>query len=272
MVRLDKYLSDAGVGTRSEVREYCKKGWVTVDGEVCRKADQKIAPDRMTVCFRGKTVTYEAGATVCYLFNKPEGYLCATKDSAQQTIFALLPELDPRCFFPVGRLDKDSEGLLLITNDGALSHRLTSPRMHVPKTYEVWITGMLTRQELAALQNGTDIGDDTPCLPAEVSVLRTEPAYQLTAAERDRLPDGTPELICASKVRITIFEGRYHQVKRMFHANRHEVFRLKRVAFGLLSLGDDLKSGEIRRMSAEEIAKASEGSGGADPDGDVEPK
>lgn len=258
MVRLDKYLSDAHIGTRSEVREYCKKGLITVDGTVCRKADQKIDPDRMSVCFRGKTVSYEAEGTVCYLFNKPAGYLCATKDAARQTIFALLPEIDPHRFFPIGRLDKDSEGLLLITNDGALSHRLTSPRAHVPKTYEVWIAGTLTDTELSSLRTGTDIGDETPCLPAEVSVLCTEPSYRLTEAERKRLPRETPEIICASQVRITICEGRYHQVKRMFHANRHEVFRLRRVSIGTLSLGNELKPGESRRLTTEEIAKAAE--------------
>lgn len=256
MVRLDKYLSDANVGTRSEVREYCKKGLIMVDGVICRKADQKIEPGRMSVCFRGKTVSYETDSTICYLFNKPAGYLCATKDAAQQTIFALLPELDPQRFFPIGRLDKDSEGLLLITNDGALSHRLTSPRAHVPKTYEVWITGTLTDAELSALRTGTDIGDDTLCLPAEISVLCTEPFYRLNETERNRLPKTTPDLICASQVCITISEGRYHQVKRMFHANRHEVFRLKRVSIGSLSLGDDLNPGEFRRLTPEEIAKA----------------
>lgn len=258
MVRLDKYLSDAGVGTRSEVREYCKKGLITVDGVVCRKSDQKIEPGRMSVCFRGKTVSCETETTICYLLNKPAGYLCATTDDTQQTVFSLLPGLDPQRFFPIGRLDKDSEGLLLITNDGALSHKLTSPRSHVPKTYEVWISGKLTETELAALQNGTDIGDDAPCLPAKVSVLRTEPSYRLTEAERNRLPKGTPDVIFASQVRITICEGRYHQVKRMFHANRHEVFYLKRVSIGALSLGNDLKTGEFRRLTAEETAKAAE--------------
>lgn len=257
MIRLDKYLSGAGVGTRSEVREYCKKGFVTVDGDVIKKADQKIDPARMTVCFRGKTVSHEEESTICYLLNKPQGYLCATKDSVQQTIFALLPGIDPRCFFPIGRLDKDSEGLLLITNDGALSHRLTSPRAHVPKTYEVWITGELTAKELESLQSGTDIGDDTSCLPAEVTVLRTDESCRLTEAERSRLPDGTPELIRASQVRITICEGRYHQVKRMFHANRHEVFRLKRIAIGSLRLEEDVEPGGFRRLTKQEIAMAS---------------
>ena len=255
MIRLDKYLSDAGIGTRSEVREYCKKGLVTVDGLVCRKSDQKIDPGRMSVCFRGKTVSHEETSTVCYLLNKPAGYLCATKDAVQQTIFALLP-LDPKRFFPIGRLDKDSEGMLLITNDGVLSHKLTSPHMHVPKTYEVWISGTLTETELASLQNGTDIGDDTPCLPAEVVILRTEPSYPLTETEQKRLPAGTPKQIVASQVRITICEGRYHQVKRMFHANRHEVFRLKRISIGTLSLENDLKPGEFRQLMPEEIARA----------------
>lgn len=256
MIRLDKYLSDAGVGTRSMVREYCKKGLVTVDGAVCRKPEQKIDPGRMAVCFRGNTVFCETEATVCYMLNKPAGYLCATTDAAQETVFALLPELDPQRFFPIGRLDKDSEGLLLITNDGALSHRLTSPRAHVPKTYEVRISGTLTESELFALQSGTDIGDDTPCLPAKVSVLCTESSYRLTEEQRKRLPADTPEIISASHVRITICEGRYHQVKRMFHANRHEVFYLKRISIGGLTLDPDLSAGGSRRLTSEEILQA----------------
>lgn len=253
MIRLDKYLSDSGVGTRSEVREYCKKGWVTVDGSVCRNIGQKIEPGRMVVCFRGNTVIHEADTAICYMLNKPAGYLCAARDSAAQTVFDLMPDVDPDRFFSVGRLDKDSEGLLLITNDGALSHKLTSPRMHVPKTYEVWISGTLTGQELKSLSEGTDIGDDTPCLPAQVAVLHTEPVYRLSREERMKLPSSLPEVIEADHVRITIYEGRYHQVKRMFHANRHEVFRLKRTAVGALCLDQSLGPGAYRRLTAEEL-------------------
>lgn len=259
MIRLDKYLSDAGVGTRSEVREYCKKGLVTVDDVICQNVGQKIDPGRMAVCFRGNTVSHEADASVCYMLHKPAGYLCATKDSAARTVFSLMPDVDPDLFFPVGRLDKDSEGLLLITNDGALSHRLTSPRMHVPKTYEVWISGTLTAQEQAALREGTDIGDDTPCLPAEVTVLRTEPSYRLSGEERLKLPSSLPDTIEAEQVRITIYEGRYHQVKRMFHANRHEVFHLKRIAVGALCLDQGLRPGAYRRLTAEEIGQLTAG-------------
>ncbi len=259
MIRLDKYLSDAGVGTRSEVREYCKKGLVTVDGDVCRNFGQKIDSGRMTICFRGNAVLRETDAAVCYMLNKPAGYLCATKDSEAQTVFSLMPDVDTEHFFPIGRLDKDSEGLLFITNDGMLSHKLTSPRMHVPKTYEVWVSGTLTEEELTSLRKGTDIGDNTPCLPAQVTVLRTESTYQLSVEERMKLPSSLPDTIEASHVRITIYEGRYHQVKRMFHANRHEVFRLKRTAVGALCLDQNLHPGAYRRLTTEELEQLTAG-------------
>lgn len=256
MIRLDKYLADAGIGTRSEIKAYCKKGLVSIDHVVCREADQKIDPDRMAVTFRGMTIESPTQKRVCYMLNKPEGYLCATADKDTQTVFALLPDVSPQHFFPIGRLDKDSEGLLLITNDGALSHRLTSPRRHVPKTYEVWITGILSESEVNALKNGTDIGDDSLTLPADVEVLQTEQDYRLSDAQRSRLPSSVPERIPASRIRITITEGRYHQVKRMFHANRHEVFFLKRTAIGRLTLDASLKTGAYRMLSESEITDA----------------
>ncbi len=258
MIRLDKYLADAGIGTRSEVKAYCKKGLVTVDSAVCRDADRKIDPGGMEIAFRGNTVTARNSECVCYMLNKPDGYLCATADSHADTVFALLPDLDPRRFFPVGRLDKDSEGLLLITNDGGLLHRLTSPRRHVPKTYEVWITGTLSENERRLLESGIDIGDGKPALPAMIEVLQTKQDYRLSDREQKRLPSGIFPVIRASRVRITVREGRYHQVKRMFHAIRHEVFYLKRISIGNLTLDPALESGGYRRLSAEEIAKAGE--------------
>jgi 16S rRNA pseudouridine516 synthase len=253
MIRLDKYLSDAGTGTRSTVRDYCRKGLITVDGVVSKHPEQKIDPRNMKICYCGKPVCYERDESICYMLNKPAGYISATRDDREQTVFSVMPGVDPDHFFPVGRLDKDSEGLLLITNDGALSHRLTSPRAHVPKTYEVWISGILTDIELASLREGTDIGDETRCLPAEVMILHTETSYKLTEKERECLPDSTPAVITASHVRITIYEGRYHQVKRMFHANRHEVFRLKRVSIGLVPLDPELQPGGFRKLKPEEL-------------------
>ncbi len=256
MIRLDKYLAQAGIGTRSEIRAYCKAGIVSVDGRVCCDAGCRIDPGRAAVTFREQPVSPPCAENVCYMLNKPEGYLSATADNECDTVLSLLPALDPARFFPIGRLDKDSGGLLLITNDGALSHRLTSPRRHVPKTYEVWISGILSEGALASLRGGTDIGDEKPCLPAKVTVLCTEQAYRLSREELGRLPSGTPPVIAASRVQITITEGRYHQVKRMFHANRHEVFSLKRTAIGMLRLDPALKPGESRRLSEKEITDA----------------
>lgn len=250
MIRLDRFLTEQNIASRSEAKNLCKKGMVRINGAVCKDSAMKMDPASDIVTVNGATVCVKTSR--CYMLYKPAGYVSAVTDENAPTVISLLQEADSMDFFPVGRLDKDSEGLLLLTNDGVLCHELTSPRKHVAKMYEVWITGYLTTQEQQNLENGTDIGDEKPCLPAQVTVKEEVEHYMLTAQQKAKLPKDTPDSIPASKVWITITEGRYHQVKRMFHANRHEVFSLKRLSIGSVTLDETLHPGEYRLLTEDE--------------------
>lgn len=232
--RLDKYLADAGLGTRSEVKAYIKKGLVKVNGITVNRSDVKINQETDTVQFQNRTIsssTYEY-----YLLNKPAGYVSATKDNTAPTVLSLI-ESSRKDLFPVGRLDKDTEGLLLITNDGALSHRLLSPKSHVDKTYYAIVEGIVDDNDIAIFKQGVSIGDAdlNIAMPARLSVLETEPDKNI------------------SYINVTIQEGKFHQVKRMFRAVGKHVIYLKRTGFGCLTLPEDLASGEYRRLTEEEI-------------------
>ncbi len=251
MIRLDRFLTEQNIGSRSEVKELCKKGLITVNGSICRQSDYKINSEQDRICVRGEAV--QSFRNCCYMLNKPSGFVSAVSDAKEPTVISLFPDRLQKHLFPVGRLDKDSEGLLLITDLGQLCHDLTSPARHIEKTYEVWITGILTETELENLERGTDIGDDTLCLPAIVVIKEAAKSYSLSEEQKRKLPKGTADVITASRVHITVTEGRYHQIKRMFHANRHEVFSLKRISIGKLRLDPDLLPGEYRLLKNEEI-------------------
>ena len=227
LVRLDKFLCDMELGTRSEVKAFLKKGFVTVDGIIQKSPDFKIDPDTHEIAFQGKVLTYQE--FYYYMLHKPAGVITATEDKVQKTVMSLLGEDARKDLFPVGRLDKDTEGLLLITNDGELSHALLIPRKHVPKTYFVEVPERLDLGQIEALEQGLDIGDDKKTLPAKVEIL-----------------DDT-------HINLTICEGRYHQVKRMLKAVGSEVLYLKRVSFGTLTLDDTLEKGSYRPLTEEEI-------------------
>ena len=227
LVRLDKFLCEMEVGTRSEVKNLLKKGFVTVNDIVQKSPDLKLDPDKDIVTFQGKVLSYQE--FYYYMLHKPAGVITATEDSMHETVMELLKENARKDLFPVGRLDKDTEGLLLITNDGELAHALLSPRKHVPKTYFVEIPQKLTLEQIQALEHGVDIGDDKPTLPAKVEVV-----------------DDT-------HIHLTICEGRYHQVKRMLLAVDSEVLYLKRVTFGTLILEDSLEKGSYRALTEDEI-------------------
>lgn len=227
LVRLDKYLCDMELGTRSEVKVFLKKGFVTVDDVIQKSPDFKIDPDRQEIAFRGKKLSYQE--LYYYMLHKPAGVITATEDKVQETVMSLLGADARKDLFPVGRLDKDTEGLLLITNDGGLSHVLLSPRKHVPKTYFVEVPIRLDMGQIEALERGVDIGDDKHTLPAKVEIL-----------------DDT-------HIHLTICEGRYHQVKRMLHAVGSEVLYLKRISFGTLILDEALPKGSYRALTEEEI-------------------
>lgn len=226
--RLDKYLANANLGTRSRVKEYLKSGRVTVNSSIQKDGSVKIDTDCDKVCFDGNEVSYETYRY--YLLNKPAGCVSATKDKLSDTVLDIFKNEDTRNLFPVGRLDKDTEGLLLITNDGELAHNLLSPKKHVDKTYLATLDRKLDEENRLKVENRIDIGDDTPCLPAKVEILD----------END--------------VKITICEGRYHQVKRMFEAVGYEVVYLKRISMGGLLL-DNIPTGAYRKLSEEEVDK-----------------
>lgn len=230
-MRLDKYLADLQIGTRSQVKEYIKKGFVAVNGEIITKADFKVNESKDSVICKGMELVYQKYRY--FMLHKPSGVVTATRDNHDKTVMDLLPKELSNDFFPVGRLDKDTEGFLLITNDGELSHRLLSPKKHVAKTYYVECNGILTNEKIHQLEKGIDIGDDKPTLPANVQVIHSyESAYV---------------------IELTITEGRFHQVKRMIQAIGGEVTYLKRLSMGGLYLDETLAKGDYRELSSEEV-------------------
>ena len=228
LLRLDKFLCDMEVGSRNDVKTLIKKGQVTVNDSICKVPEYKINPEQDVIVCQGQQLQYEE--FYYYMLHKPAGVITATKDDADKTVLDLLSNHYRKDLFPVGRLDKDTEGLLLITNDGELSHKLLSPKKHVPKTYLVKIPKDLTESQIEALENGLDIGDDKPTLPAKVSIVEH------------------------CMIHLTITEGRFHQVKRMLSAVGSEVLYLKRISFGALSLDESLEKGTYRPLTKEEIA------------------
>ena len=234
-MRLDKYLSDMGAGTRSELKKLIRQGHVTVDGAVVRDPGAAVTTDSAVTC-RGVAVAYET--FVYYMLNKPAGVISASEDSREQTVVDLIDEPVRRDLFPVGRLDRDTEGLLLITNDGALAHRLLSPKHHVDKVYEAEVRGIVTSEMIKAFHDGLTLPDGLVCLPADLEVLDTA--------------EGGPEE-ARSRVRVTIREGKFHQIKRMFLAVGSEVLALKRLSMGPLRLDPALSAGAWRRLTEEEI-------------------
>ena len=226
-MRLDKYLSDLKYGTRNSLKKDIKNGLVTVNGQTIRESDYKIDEKTDKVALRGVACVYEK--YVYYMLHKPAGVVSATKDRKDKTVLSLLQKTGRNDLFPVGRLDKDTEGLLLMTNDGMLAHELLSPGRHVEKVYECTIREPLTVSQIQALQTGVDIGEKKPALPAGVTVLE------------DR------------KIALTITEGKFHQVKRMLKAVGNEVLYLKRIRMGSLTLDNTLRPGEYPMLTTDEI-------------------
>lgn len=226
-MRLDKFLCEMNLGSRSQVKTYVKQGLVTVNDAVVKSPDQKLDECQDVVAFRGEVLTYQQYHY--YMLNKPGNVVTATRDNLSATVMDLLPVEIRRNLFPVGRLDKDTEGLLLLTDDGELAHRLLSPAKHVNKTYLVQLAKPLSPEACMALEAGVDIGEKKPTGPATVELLQ----------ERELL--------------LTIQEGKFHQVKRMLQAVDNEVTALKRVKFGKLVLDEALQPGEYRRLTDGEV-------------------
>ncbi len=231
-MRLDKFLCEFNIGSRSQVKTYLKKGLVTVNGTSVTKPELKIDEYKDCISFNGKPLQYQP--FIYYMLNKPKDVVSATVDNSSKTVLDLIVSHRKKDLFPVGRLDKDTEGLLLITNDGELAHQLLSPRKHVDKTYLVGIAKELLPAHINALEQGVDIGEEKLTLPAKVKVLSK------------------------NFIELTIQEGKFHQVKRMLHAVDNEVVSLKRVRFGPLILDESLAPGAYRELTKKEVAQLHE--------------
>lgn len=235
MIRLDKYLADMGCGTRQEVKKLIRSGQVSVDGTVVKKPETKVEQTVQEVCLNGEKVGYESFEY--YMLNKPAGVISATEDRSCQTVVDLIKEKKRKDLFPVGRLDKDTEGLLLITNDGELAHRLLSPKKHVDKCYFARVSGKVTEDDVRSFENGVNIGSlEQPeiTMPGKLEIITSDEI---------------------SQIRLTIQEGKFHQVKRMFQAVGKEVIYLKRLRMGTLVLDENLSIGEYRSLTKEELEK-----------------
>ena len=235
MVRIDKYLADCGLGTRSEVKKYIKAKQITVNGSPVSRPEEKVDETKDVICFKSQPISYEK--YVYYLFHKPAGCVTAKQDNVHQTVMDFFPEEICAGIAPVGRLDLDTEGLLLLTNDGPLTHHLLSPTHHIPKTYYAILDREVPSDAAHKFREGVDIGDDKPTLPAELLV---NPILENKAGER------------IYSAELTVHEGRFHQVKRMFEAVGCTVTYLKRISMGSLTLGD-LPKGEYRKLTLEEV-------------------
>lgn len=239
MMRLDRFLCEVHLGSRSQVKDWIKKGMVQADGQTVRNPDCKVNEEKARITFQGRLLSWKRFEY--YVLNKPAGMVTSNRDPCSPVVMDLLKDIPGKDLFPVGRLDKDAEGFLLITNDGELAHRLLSPNGHVPKTYFLKLREVFTKEQARQLSEGIDIGEKRPCLPAETNVISDQ------------------------EILVTIREGKFHQVKRMMKAVDNEVLYLKRVAFGSLSLDETLAPGAYRPLTDEEIKQLKK-----DADYDVE--
>ena len=227
-MRLDKMISSTGIASRSQIASAVRGGRVLVDGVVARKADMQIDPDASIVVYCGTPVCYRKFTYI--MLNKPEGYVSATEDGRLPTVIELLPEeLQKIGLFPCGRLDKNTLGLMLLTNDGDTSHRLLAPKSHVAKTYAFRVKFPLSEADVAALESGVDIGG-----------YITAPCTVVLDGEREG--------------KITLTEGKYHQIKLMMEAVHNQITYLERVSFGPLTLDPALDRGQWRYLDDREIA------------------
>jgi 16S rRNA pseudouridine516 synthase len=231
-MRLDKFLKDQGCAARSELKELIRKGSVKVNDIVVKDPGTHVTPEEDRISLNGEPVAYRQ--FVYYMLNKPKGIITATEDTRMETVIDLLPDdIRRRDVFPVGRLDRDTEGLLLITNNGAFAHDLLSPKKHVVKLYEAGLDSFPGDRAIKAFREGVVLGDGYNSLPAELRFLsKTEPVI----------------------AQVEIYEGKFHQVKRMFKAVGAEVISLKRLKMGEVWLDENLRSGEFRELTRQEVS------------------
>lgn len=229
-MRLDKYLAQMSVGSRSEVKQMIRKGQVCINGQTAKKPESKVEQSEDVITVNGTEISYAEEEYI--MLHKPAGVVSATKDTKEKTVIDLISGKKRKDLFPVGRLDKDTEGLLLLTSDGALAHKLLAPKKHVDKTYYARIQGNVTEEDVKAFKEGLDIGEEKLTMPARLEIL-----------DADKI----------SEILVTIQEGKFHQVKRMFEAVDKKVIYLKRLSMGSLLLDEGLKPGEYRKLTKDEI-------------------
>ena len=232
-MRIDKYLANMNVGSRKEVHSLIKKKVVTVNGELVTTPKQQVKEDDLVVV-DGNEIAYQQYHY--FLLNKPKGVISATEDRSQQTVISLLKTKDRhQSIAPVGRLDKDTTGLLLLTNDGALAHELLAPNKHVTKVCRAKISGVASEETIKTFASGITLGDGTKLKPAKLEILAQDKVHDL------------------SQIEIQIQEGKYHQIKRMFGAVGMKVLELDRISMGKLSLPTDLKRGQYQEITRDKI-------------------
>ena len=230
-MRVDKFLSNVGVASRAELKKYCKQGLISVNGKVINNPGVQVDSESDDIRFNGEKIVYRE--FVYIMLNKPDGYISATFDKYDPIVLDLIDQsylvFEP---FPVGRLDKDTEGLLVLTNDGQLAHRVLSPKKHVPKTYYAKIQGKVTEEDILAFEKGVILDDGYETMPSQLKILKSDDM---------------------SEIELTIHEGKFHQVKRMFESVGKKVVYLKRLSMGKLKLDESLGLGEYRELTEEEV-------------------
>ena len=232
MERLDKVLSNLGYGSRKEIKGIVKNKQVEVDGVLAKDSAMQVNPEKSVIKVSGDTINYRK--YIYLMMNKPDGVVAATFDNHEETVIDLLdPDFQIFEPFPVGRLDKDTVGLQLLTNDGELNHRLISPKWHVDKVYYAEIDKPVDDKDVIAFERGVVLDDEYKCMPAKLKILEADEN--------------------GSKVEITVQEGKFHQVKRMFQSVGKEVVYLRRMRFGNLDLDESLAEGEYRELTKEEL-------------------
>ena len=235
-LRIDKILSNVGYGSRAEIKKYCRYGIIFVNGEMVNNPGLQVDPENDEIIFDGEKVNYRE--FIYIMLNKPGGYISATYDKFDPIVLDLI---DPSYLvfepFPVGRLDKDTEGLLVLTNDGQLSHRVLSPKKHVPKTYYAKVEGKVTNEDILEFEKGVVLDDGYKTMPSKLNILKSDEI---------------------SEIELTINEGKFHQVKRMFESVGKKVVYLKRLSMGNLKLDESLALGEYRELTLDEIKQMEE--------------
>lgn len=229
MIRLDKYLANMGVGTRTQVKEFIKKGRVSIDDNIIKSPETKFDENSQIAALDGVRINFVKYEY--YMLNKPSGVVSATVDNINKTVISLINS-KRKDLFPIGRLDKDTQGLIIITNDGEIAHKMLSPKHHVSKVYYAQVEGIVDENDVKLFAQGLKIDNEFNAMPAKLEIIKSEDI---------------------SQIKLEIFEGKFHQVKRMFEAVGKKVIFLKRISMGEIKLDNSLKAGEFRQLNKDEL-------------------